>query len=555
MNLHARSCWRPVADSSDAGIALACLYSPRSLALPTLRHHGIARAIRIGATAIAMTACLLLTVEAYAIPPMPITYTVNDVSDAVDNNLLDGQCLTIDNKCTLRAAVMQANDALDHTVPIIIVVPAGIYNLTIDPAGSDLDDSGDLNLAAPAAGTPILTISGAGAGVTIIDGNLKDRVFSVEGSRSVAISGVTIRNGAVSGSGGGIYNFGNLTLSDSEVVDNSAAFGAGIENQGTLTVTRVVLSGNIASSTGGGIYNFGMLSVSQSLLSDNKATTDGAGIANYGVDSSTLDLVTLSGNKASSYGGGIYNGATLTITRSALSSNSAVYHGGGIYSTAGATLNISTSTIRDNTGTVGGGIANSGALFVTNSTVSQNLTVAEGGGIFNDGTSNVYNSTIAYNTAGFGSGLAGYGGGVANNGTFNVRNSIVAVNYSPAQGFYDDCMGTVNSYGVNRFLAGLAGSTAHCTVVQIGSGNHNGLVSLLGLGSLKDNGGPTRTIALLPISNSDVIDKADAVFGCIDKNSALLTTDQRGRARIIGAHCDIGAFEYDPGDIFSNGFE
>jgi predicted outer membrane repeat protein len=504
---------------------------------------------------IGFSTALLQAANAWAIPPTPIIYTVNDVSDAIDNNLLDGQCLTIANKCTLRAAVMQANDALDNTIPIRIVVPAGVYKLTIDPTVSDLDDSGDLNLAPPPSGTPTLTISGAGAGVTIIDGNLKDRVFSVEGSRSVAISGVTIRNGVVSGAGGGIYNFGSLTLSDSEIVVNSAAFGAGIENQGTLTVTDVVLSGNIASSTGGGIYNYGTLSVSQSVLSDNKSTTDGAGIANYGVDSSTLDLVTLSGNKASSYGGGIYNGATLTITRSTLSSNSAVYHGGAIYSTVGATLNIGTSTISDNAGTVGGGIANSGALFVTNSTLSQNQTVAEGGAIFNDGTSNVYNSTIAYNTAGFGSGLAGYGGGVANGGTFNVRNSIVAANYSPAQGFYDDCMGTVNSYGINRFLAGLAGSTAHCTVVQLDSGNHNALVSLLGLGSLKDNGGPTKTIALVPISNSDVIDKADAVLGCIDKNSALLAIDQRGRARIIGAHCDIGAFEYDPGDIFSNGFQ
>ena len=31
--------------------------------------------------------------------------------------------------------------------------------------------------------------------------------------------------------------------------------------------------------------------------------------------------------------------------------------------------------------------------------------------------------------------------------------------------------------------------------------------------------------------------------------------DQRGRPRIIGAACDIGAYEYDAGDIFTGGFE
>jgi hypothetical protein len=57
------------------------------------------------------------------------------------------------------------------------------------------------------------------------------------------------------------------------------------------------------------------------------------------------------------------------------------------------------------------------------------------------------------------------------------------------------------------------------------------------LGPLRDNGGPTRTIA--PAVGSPAID-AGADFG--------LATDQRGRRRPSGAGFDIGAYERQPAD-------
>jgi hypothetical protein len=56
------------------------------------------------------------------------------------------------------------------------------------------------------------------------------------------------------------------------------------------------------------------------------------------------------------------------------------------------------------------------------------------------------------------------------------------------------------------------------------------------LAPLADNGGPTFTLALLP--GSPAIDAGD--------DTACPPTDQRGVARPIGAHCDIGAFEFVP---------
>jgi len=68
------------------------------------------------------------------------------------------------------------------------------------------------------------------------------------------------------------------------------------------------------------------------------------------------------------------------------------------------------------------------------------------------------------------------------------------------------------------------------------------------LGPLVDNGGPTKTHALL--FGSPAIDAGNPQ-GCTDPQGAILATDQRGYARaagiIIGSgspRCDIGAYEF-----------
>jgi hypothetical protein len=68
------------------------------------------------------------------------------------------------------------------------------------------------------------------------------------------------------------------------------------------------------------------------------------------------------------------------------------------------------------------------------------------------------------------------------------------------------------------------------------------------LGPLQDNGGPTRTHALL--EGSPAIDTGN--------NAENLDFDQRGEgfARTVGVSADIGAFETQADDIiFRNGFD
>ena len=52
------------------------------------------------------------------------------------------------------------------------------------------------------------------------------------------------------------------------------------------------------------------------------------------------------------------------------------------------------------------------------------------------------------------------------------------------------------------------------------------------------------TYALLP--DSEAIDTTSDGLGYVDETGALLTTDQRGAPRPVGARCDVGAFEYRP---------
>ena len=271
-----------------------------------------------------MLLALLLAVPAGA-APMPLlaaeprpaaasrTITVNSQLDEPDSDPFDGACRTPTSiaRCTLRAAIMEANHTSGGNAAI--VVPAGTYELTIAPAGGVDETTGDLNLLQP------MTIQGAGAGSTIVDGGGQDRVMLLgEDAISVTLLNLTIRNGATNGYGGGILSYSHLTLS------------------------RVAVSGNYAASGGGGIANGSILSLYQSLVEQNRTDSDGGGIWVVGSGTLEAENSTLSNNSAE-IGGGIYNevNGDVTLTFVTVAGNLADSdaggsgNGGGIYNYAG----------------------------------------------------------------------------------------------------------------------------------------------------------------------------------------------------------------------------
>ena len=445
-------------------------------------------------------------------PPPPDTPQTSPITVTKTGDSNDGFCGVAD--CSLREAIASAASGDS------IVIPMGVYTLS---RGTELLIDNNL------------TLTGAGSGDTIIEAatssaDATSRVFNITASGdNVAMSDVTIRHGNASGSspadqGGGIFNSGTLTLTDSTVSDNSASSpGGGVYNNATLTLTTSTVSGNTAIA-GGGISNSigGTLTLINSTVSGNLAVFGGGGIRNQGT--LTLTSSSISGNTAG-VGGGVINaiGATITVTNSTVTGNKAKDHG-GIFN-GGGTLTITDSTISGNTGhDAVGGIHNNGTLTITNSTVSSNTTNGDTGGISNQGTLTITNSTISGNSAN------GSFGGIRNDGTAEIINTIIYGNNAPIA---PDCTSSLISLGHNLF-------GTDCGVVPA-TADQVKVIPLLGL--LADNGGPTLTHALLP--GSPAIDAGDDSVLSAPHN---LTTDQRGAGfpRFHGAHMDIGAYEAEP---------
>ena len=120
---------------------------------------------------------------------------------------------------------------------VTINMPSQTYVLSLAPAGPDDDASGDLNITG---------------------------------------TGLTVRNGdaGTTGSGGGIDNFGRLTLINSLVSGNSSGLGGGLFNEqdATLLVRHSIISDNRAVlKSGGGIENVGLLTIENSTVNANRA--------------------------------------------------------------------------------------------------------------------------------------------------------------------------------------------------------------------------------------------------------------------------------------------
>jgi CSLREA domain-containing protein len=272
-----------------------------------------------------------------AVAARAATFAVNSTVDAPDATPGDGVCESGPGSgvCTLRAAVDETNALAG---PDIVDVPGGLYPLL----------SGELHVSDD------LTISGAGASATIIDGG--GGIFV--GPVTAHIGGVTVRHlqGVNAYSSGAIVNVGTLTLSDSVVGANLVG---GIYNEGTLTVENVLIRGNSGATLGGGIASLGQLTVIGSTIADNSAGFGGGGVLVLS-GSATLRNSTISGNSAV-YGGGIEVGVcalgciladavleNVTITNNRTTTGD----GGGVYVFSGgdgvSTLRVSNTVIAGN---------------------------------------------------------------------------------------------------------------------------------------------------------------------------------------------------------------
>lgn len=361
--------------------------------------------------------------------------------------------------------------------------------------------------------TKNLSIVGTGADYLNVSGQNQSRVLEAANGANVRLTGLSVTNGnGVPGNpaglhanrGGGIVvdESSSLTATDCDVSGNAVTIGplggglgGGIADYGTLTVSNSKLAGNQANTTyGGGIAVFGTpvapatLTVNQSTLEQNTAYQNGGGIAlatpnctatitnslfyknattiydggaiTIRAGNAIVTGCTFTDNTAAENGGGIANFARMTINNSSFHHNSALDYGGGLTTGGGSNTTLNGDTFDQiNSAAVGGGISNFGTLFVSGSTLSTN-SANDGGGVFDNFSSvtTINNSTLSGNTATQG------GGGIYNSSNDSIpggTEAILTIVDSTLSGNSASSGGGISNFGVTSISdSTLAGNTA-----------------------------------------------------------------------------------------------
>ncbi len=144
------------------------------------------------------------------------------------------------------------------------------------------------------------------------------------------IIGNSVRNDPSGGAGWGggvLVNDGaEATFNGGMVLGNGAPLGGGIYNFGTLTIGNIVISGNTGND-GGAIFNRGTLNITAGSITDNLVNVHGgAGITNYGTINMTGGSITK--NRSAKAGGGIWQGGTMNVQGNpVISDNTSNVHG------------------------------------------------------------------------------------------------------------------------------------------------------------------------------------------------------------------------------------
>jgi CSLREA domain-containing protein len=244
-------------------------------------------------------------------------FTVNDAADTNDANAGDGFCADANGKCTLRAAVQEANaapaqDAVNFSLP----TPSTI-NLTL----GELPITSNIYIVGP--GARKLTVQRSPSA-----GTANFRIFNINYSETppfpitirvpITIRGLTLKNGNTASDGGAVFiNYNTL-----------------------VQLTEVAIINNTAAS-GGGIFSAGILNLTRSLVSSNTGTGQfGGGIANFNPQGFSIISNSTIINNSGGQGGAIYNSEDLLLINNTITQNFAGTSGSSVTNASGGTVNV-----------------------------------------------------------------------------------------------------------------------------------------------------------------------------------------------------------------------
>jgi hypothetical protein len=439
-----------------------------------------------------------------------------------------GSLVSLASLALMANVALPANTASAATLHVMNCHDSGVGSLRGSVASAHSGDTIDLtrlrcNRIVLTSGQIVIsqrdmTFVGPGRSRLAVDGNRVSRVFLHDGGGSLVVKSITIANGYFFSPPGPPENqaTGGCIKANRDVELN------GVDLHDCLVEEKPYLS---FGGIGGGVYAENHLRLINSNVFSN--------IARYG------------------RAGGAYTTGDLVVYRSHIYDNNA-QSGGGLLASK---VSLSYSTVDNNTATardpfdapVGGGI-DTGRLVVNKSTVSNNRVLGAygtGGGAWG-AEAYIFDSTFSDNAATSGSAIAGAAVSISNSTiAFNRENQVV----------YPESRGAVlaRTYSINSsIIACNRWNAAMGNDIGLGDSYVRGADNLIErslshlpadtlsvnplLASLANNGGPTKTHALL--NSSPAIDRGS--------NPRHRLYDQRGPgfARVKGAAPDIGAFEH-----------
>jgi hypothetical protein len=271
---------------------------------------------------------------------------------------------------SLRQALATA-DSTTHAAQdtIIFHLPAASSGANVIDLLSPLISLGNVNIVGPGPGKLIIDAGGAGRAFAFNDNNLaKDS--------PVAITGLSITNGSITGQGGAIYSLDSLTLKNVVIAGNTATNGGGIDVDGTnssvpikAAVSSSLISNNTASNYAGGLFltHLGAITISNSIISGNTATNiSGGGLhADVTARGTGISITgSLFSGDTAMFGAAAFlsdsapKPSRIVVARSTISGNASTtpdtsgvgYNAGALYIAAGNAL-ITATTVANNTST------------------------------------------------------------------------------------------------------------------------------------------------------------------------------------------------------------
>jgi uncharacterized repeat protein (TIGR01451 family) len=359
------------------------------------------------------------------------------------------------------------------------------------------------------------------------------------------------RNIATQSYGGGLFVGGNVALTGTQLLSNTAGgYGGGLHVDGNADVTSGRFEGNVAGSNGGGLYAYGSAFLTETQVVSNTAELAGGGLLQYD-SSGRVDVISgrFERNVATQWsGGGLYVRGSAVLTGTQVVSNTAGQWGGGLQ--VDGNVGVTGSHLEHNVAVreSGGGLCVGGSAVLTETQVVSNTAGTSGGGLYQPDTGEqvrVTGGCFQGNVAN-GTGLDEGGGGLCIAGSVTISGTHVVSNTAGWNGgglYQTSSSGHVDvSDGCFGYNVAMYGGGLHVRSSATLSG-----IRMIGNTAKQDGGG------LFQFGASEQVDVTGGRFENNEANGSGGGLWVWGNVSLSGTHLLSNTASYEGGGLYGVG--